>query len=34
MSVVEIFELIFLLAVVAAGMIGFIRVATSDDNKD
>ncbi len=33
MSFVEIFQLIFLLAVFAVGIIGFIKVATSDDDQ-
>ena len=33
MSNVEIFQLIFLLAVFAVGFIGFIKVATKDDKK-
>ncbi len=31
---VEIFQYIFLVTVVAVGLIGFIRAATSDDDKD
>jgi len=30
---VEIFQLIFLLLVVGVGLIGFIKAATSDDDK-
>jgi len=31
---VEIFEYVFLVVVVLVGLIGFIRAATSDDDKD
>jgi len=31
---VEIFQLVFLVAVVGVGLIGFMKVATSDDTKD
>jgi len=31
---VEIFQYVFLVAVVAVGLIGFIKAATSDDTKD
>ena len=34
MSGVEIFQLIFLVIVVGGGLIGFIKAATSDDEKD
>ena len=31
---VEIFQYVFLVLVVAVGLIGFIKAATSDDKKD
>lgn len=31
---VEIFQLVFLVLVVGAGLIGFMKAATSDDKKD
>ncbi len=31
---VEIFQLVFLVAVVGVGLIGFMKAATSDDKKD
>jgi len=34
MSYVEIFQLVFLVAVFAVGVIGFIKVATSDEKED
>jgi hypothetical protein len=34
MSYIEIFQIIFLIAVFAVGLIGFMRVATSDDEKE
>lgn len=33
MSYIEIFQMIFLVAVFAVGLIGFMRAATSDDEK-
>ncbi len=33
MSYVEIFQVVFIIAVFAVGLIGFIKVATSDDEK-
>lgn len=34
MSYIEIFQIVFLVAVFAVGVIGFIRAATSDDSKE
>lgn len=34
MSYIEIFQIIFLIAVFAVGLIGFIKAATNDDKKD
>jgi len=33
MSYIEIFQIIFLIAVFAIGLIGFMKAATSDDEK-
>ncbi len=33
MSYIEIFQMIFLISVFAVGLIGFMRAATSDDEK-
>ncbi|MFT5835883.1 MAG: hypothetical protein ACI9RG_000776 [Sulfurimonas sp.] len=33
MSYVEIFQVVFIIAVFAVGLIGFIKAATSDDEK-
>lgn len=33
MSYVEIFQIVFLIAVFAVGVIGFIKAATNDDKK-
>jgi len=34
MSGVDIFEVVFLVVVFLVGVIGFVKVATSDDKKD
>ena len=34
MSYVEIFQIVFLIAVFAVGLIGFIKAATSEDKKE
>lgn len=34
MSYIEIFQTVFLVVVFAVGLIGFIKVATSDDEKE
>lgn len=34
MGYVEIFQIVFLIAVFAVGLIGFIKAATSDDKKE
>lgn len=34
MSYVEIFQIVFLLIVFVVGLIGFVKVATSDDEKE
>lgn len=34
MSYVEIFQIVFLVAVFAVGVIGFIKAATSEDKKE
>lgn len=34
MSYIEIFQIIFLVAVFAVGVIGFMKVATSNDSKE
>ena len=33
MSYVEIFQIVFIVAIFAVGIIGFIKAATSDDDK-
>ena len=34
MSYIEVFQIVFLIAVFAVGVIGFMKVATSDDSKE
>lgn len=34
MSYVEIFQIVFLIVVFAVGLIGFMKVATNDDEKE
>ena len=34
MGYVEIFQIVFLIAVFAVGLIGFMKAATSEDKKD
>jgi hypothetical protein len=34
MSYIEIFQIIFLIAVFGVGLIGFMKAATSDDKKE
>ncbi len=34
MSYIEIFQIVFLIAVFAVGLIGFLKAATNDDKKE